>query len=73
MTETTRLLKNREDAHHCPCGELATCSCTDARQDENGLWAESEHRYGCQAHPVDSMIHFADGVSMTAKDYERIQ
>lgn len=67
-------LKPNEDLHFCECGKPADMSCTDAMQTIiDGvleLWSESEPRYGCNAHPVEPMIHFADGRKIAAREYE---
>jgi hypothetical protein len=67
METTTRLI-TPQDAHFCPCGNLATHSVTDAVQVGYG-WTESAHRYGCATHPVVSMIVFESGTTMTMATY----
>lgn len=72
IIENKRTFKNHaEEGLFCFCGAPVTMSCTDAKQvgDE---WIESQPRYGCDTHPVEPMIHFADGTSMTAKEYEKL-
>ena len=69
--EKTRITKRpAEDLHHCPCGALASHSCTDAVQSLAGDWTESEPRYGCAAHPVRPMLYFIDSRVITAEEYE---
>lgn len=71
-TTTRRFIRNHgRDGNFCQCGRPATSSCTDAHQMSDG-WKESLMRYGCEQHPVEPMIHFADGTSMTAKQYEKL-
>lgn len=79
--------KPAEDLHFCHCGKPADMSCTDAEQTivreswddarmhldlpPQEIWTETHPRYGCRSHPVESMITFADGRTITAKEYER--
>jgi len=75
-------LNPNEDLHFCECGKPADMSCTDAEQTivnfttgENAgesaeFWTETSPRYGCKAHPVEPMITFADGRTITAREYE---
>jgi len=67
-----------EDLHFCKCGKPADMSCTDAEQvtlvdgeTYAEIWTESPPRYGCKAHPVEPMVTFADGRTITAREYER--
>jgi hypothetical protein len=69
-----------EDLHFCKCGKPADMSCTDAVEEvvinipRMGVygtqWLESAPRYGCKSHPVQPMITFADGRTITAREYE---
>lgn len=70
--ETKRIMaKPSEEAHFCgKCGDIATRACTDAIETAPDTWAVSAERYGCQHHPVVSLIHRADGRVQTPKEYE---
>jgi hypothetical protein len=69
--ETKRYIKNHQaEGHFCDtCGKPVTHSVTDARQVGNE-WTQDSMRNGCTEHRVEPMIHFADGTSMPAKQYE---
>lgn len=71
LIEASRVItKPAEELHFCDvCRRQANNGCTDALQDLTGAWAESEWRYGCVMHPVESMVYFNDSRVMTAKEF----
>jgi len=76
ITESKRnILKHAEEGHFCRCGKPSDVSCTDAQQiiiGDSIIWRETAPRYGCFSHPVESRIYFADGESITAREYENV-
>ena len=54
----------------CKC-ELVATEVTDAIEQADGTWKESEPRRGCLQHPVASMVRFKNGAFTTFAEYQR--
>lgn len=61
-TDPKKISENKED-------QLASHSVTDCRQMNDGTWVETDPRYGCNDHPVVSMVHLKDGTSLPYSEY----
>lgn len=68
-----RLLKldmsNALTCHTCKAEPVAT-ECTDAWELTNGNWEERGPKRGCLNHPVQPMVHFADGRVVSFASYQ---
>jgi len=49
--------------------QLASHSCTDAKQLPDGGWEETTPRYGCLIHPVKSNVILLDGTVVPYEEY----